>query len=981
MHKHRFCSLIKCYLLVFILLQPVSNMVIAEAKTSGNDFNKNYWTLLSTETIGAREFLSNNPEFDGRGTVIFILDTGVDLGVPGLQETTTGDVKVLDVYDFTGQGDVALEIGTARQDGQESYIEHSDGFKLYNYKNLPYKPIDNEYLIGYLDEKRFQNSQIDDPNNNYILEEQFGVLVFQAEVNGLNEYLAYVDTDADGHVDDETAVRDYALYHETFNLRGRNPKIDGNLLTFALKIDTYNMEVSFQFDDSGHGTHVAGIAAGFEINGQKGFHGIAPGVQIIGLKIGNNLLAGNATVSGSVRKAFLFGARWALQHPEVPVIFNLSYSMGSEIAGESDIERFITVLAQEYPNLLICLSCGNLGPGLASVGIPAACTCALTTGALLDKTSARDLYGAKLETDRIFFFSARGGDVAKPDLVAPGVAASTVPPYESSDKKYGTSMASPQSAGAAALLLSYLKAKQPTIPITSELIFRSLKAGAKPLTGYSFLDQGHGVLNVPDAFRLLKKLIKQKKDEKIWQYAIATESPVFPDQVGKTAYWRTGGYFPAENKSQIFNVTPVFCSEATADEKTQFYRAFELEATESWLQPDRKITYIRGENAASFNVNYQARQLKKPGLYTGKVTGYLKGEPHDPENMEFELLNTIIIPYIFDYQNDYHQKFANQTVSAGELVRYFIQVPPGASGMSLEFQPSQNQYCAAYPVVFDPAGRREALLDQVDSRKKNRITKIITDDDLLPGIWEIDVYSAFTENIKSTFDFEVNFTGLEISPSQLTRFDYNAGSQPQGRFEVINQFNRPFQGTAQGIIAGYHRIFTRTVSEGVDELAYRFQVGKEVEKVVFRLKFPVDSFHKFTNIAINIKDGQGKYLVKEGMTYGTSTIAFDSPQPGIYTLEIPGAKTYNHTQDSWQVEITEYYYFEASKRVELAIQQNNKQAFTLYPQITAEFNFELNEAPVVTPRGYSLFGLVMFKDSNTGDIEATFKIDMDTSVQ
>ena len=65
-------------------------------------------TFLDLNPTGVSKFLSLHPEYDGRGTIIFILDTGVDMGIAGLQKTTTGETKVIDVRDFTGEGDIPV---------------------------------------------------------------------------------------------------------------------------------------------------------------------------------------------------------------------------------------------------------------------------------------------------------------------------------------------------------------------------------------------------------------------------------------------------------------------------------------------------------------------------------------------------------------------------------------------------------------------------------------------------------------------------------------------------------------------------------------------------------------------------------------------------------------------------------------------------------------------------------------------------------
>ena len=41
-------------------------------------------SFLSLSDTGVEEFINLHPEYDGRGTIIIILDTGVDIGVDGL---------------------------------------------------------------------------------------------------------------------------------------------------------------------------------------------------------------------------------------------------------------------------------------------------------------------------------------------------------------------------------------------------------------------------------------------------------------------------------------------------------------------------------------------------------------------------------------------------------------------------------------------------------------------------------------------------------------------------------------------------------------------------------------------------------------------------------------------------------------------------------------------------------------------------------
>ena len=101
-------------------------------------------TFISLRTTGVEEFQNKFPEYDGRGTIVIVLDTGVDMGVDGLTKTSTGEVKVIDVQDFTGQGDTPYFEADIDEDNDNfPFIDnyHKDFRKI-----LFINPVDSQRL-------------------------------------------------------------------------------------------------------------------------------------------------------------------------------------------------------------------------------------------------------------------------------------------------------------------------------------------------------------------------------------------------------------------------------------------------------------------------------------------------------------------------------------------------------------------------------------------------------------------------------------------------------------------------------------------------------------------------------------------------------------------------------------------------------------------------------------------------------------------
>lgn len=89
---------------------------------------------MTQEETQAASFLAEHPEYDGKGVVVAILDTGVDPGAVGLQVLPDGRPKIIDIIDCSGSGDVdtsTVITTTSEEDGGKALdIEGLTGRKL-----------------------------------------------------------------------------------------------------------------------------------------------------------------------------------------------------------------------------------------------------------------------------------------------------------------------------------------------------------------------------------------------------------------------------------------------------------------------------------------------------------------------------------------------------------------------------------------------------------------------------------------------------------------------------------------------------------------------------------------------------------------------------------------------------------------------------------------------------------------------------------
>ena len=700
--------------------------------------------LMPVQSTGVAAWRAEHPTDDGRGVLIGILDSGIDPSVPGLLTTTTGAPKILDLRNFSSEGDVPL--ARVRPDAA-GRIALPGGLVLRGAAAVAAVATDSVWYGGVIRELSFGDAPAADFNGNGSNRDSYGVVV----VRSAQGWVAFIDTDGDGSLADERPLADYLVRRDTFTLgprgAGREPPITGAL---NLSVDSTGApRLSLVLDTAGHGTHVAGIAAGHDIGGVTGFDGVAPGAQIIGLKIADDARGGIST-TGSMVRAMEYAARFAAER-HLPLVLNMSFGIGNMEPGEAEMDSVVNAFLLAHPDVVFAIAAGNDGPGTETVGLPGSAALALGVGSVYPAVFSAVQFGAQ-SPDELGWWSSRGGALDKPDVVTPGIAYSTVPRWNTGGEiKAGTSMSTPHAAGIVALLESALVAEGRTA--TAAQITEALRVSARRLPGASETDEGYGMPWVGSAYswleaghlasRYLVLAVPPTLDHAPGSGPL-TGPPVAvvrPDERPSAAYRRDGLAWPGDTL-QRFVITEVGGDVGAGAPDT-----FRLRSDAPWLVPEAGAVALDAGGRAEVEVRYDRALLARPGRYVGSVTAVSAADPG--AGPAFRLVNEIIVPDSLSWGTE---AAPGRSLAGGLAWRRYVNVPVGASGLAVHaVLPDTSAHATL--ALFEPSGRPSRTDGDTDlgGRGGTVGTLSVTADDIRPGVWEAVVQALPGDSLH--FDF------------------------------------------------------------------------------------------------------------------------------------------------------------------------------------------------------------------------------------
>ncbi|SFB97407.1 S8 family serine peptidase [Streptomyces aidingensis] len=924
---------------------------------------------MPTNEIGTVDFIDRHPSADGRGITIGVIDTGVDLFHPALQETTTGERKIVDWVTATDpifDGDLTW---------RPMVSEVSGG--TVTYAGREYTVPEGDYYLNVFRESATAGGDMNGDMNLDGDTTDFWGLLYDPAAGSVT-----VDINNNGDFSDDEAMTPYADDYDVATFGEDDPATDiVEEIPFVVEIrkdvpmDPYGGSwvgqkrdfVNIGVIDNYHGTHVAGITAGHSLFGGE-MQGAAPGAQIV---------SSRACIFGSGCSSY------ALTEGMIDLVVNrgvdvVNMSIGGLPVlndGNNARARLYTELIDTYGVQLV-ISAGNEGPGINTIGDPALADKVLAVGAGVSKETWEANYGSVVDVDYALFpFSSRGpradGDF-QPDIVAPGAAISAIPMWQEGSPvpqagyelppgygmANGTSMSSPQAAGAVALLLS--AAERYGLDVTPAELRTAIASSAKRIKGEQAYEQGGGLMNTPGAwYRLwISEVLR------VTPYEYQVQAPVdhVLSEFLATPHTGTGIYdretAPGVGESETYEVT--FTRTTGPDYPVYHPVSLTNNAGKTFSVAGPKGVWLSKNKPATVKIKARPKS-------TGVHSALIELRDLRTGGKALQTLATIVVPVDLD-SPDFAAQFSD-SVKRNNPEPYYVRVPEGAGTLEVAMsglaEGSQARWLANNPYGY-PVDNTQVFscYNNYEDPRNTCRPDVRSYDNPIPGVWELNVDARRTSPyLDQPYTLDATVYGATFDPAETVVEDAPVGEEIPLSWEIANHF-APVTGTVDGGDLGSVLNARPTVGDNEYVIVDEVVLDDSVSFFEVEITNPAD-----TGADLDL------YVYRDGELVDQSTsatsdeyISFTDPEPGTYTVEVHG---WSVPEGSTEYDFSDGYYSPVfgSVSAEGSISLGNGESGALSAGLTLAAGTEL-------PEGRDLFASIKLRNergtaAGSGDVLIT----------
>jgi hypothetical protein len=895
---------------------------------------------------GAVDFVKKNPKADGRGITIGILDSGVDVAHPALQKTTTGERKIVDWVTATDplvDGDATWRAMVNARSGP-----------VFTYDGESWKAPAGDYAVSRFRESASTGGDANgDLNRDGDTTDSWGVL-YDAAAGTVR-----VDLNDNNDFTDDAAMKPYKDGYQIGYFGTDDPATEiAERVPFVVEIrkdvpmdplggDWVGKKsdfVNIGIIESEHGTHVAGITAANKLFGGK-MNGAAPGAKLVSSRA--------CTWSGGCTNVALTEGMIDLVANRGVDIVNMSIGgLPALNDGNNARAELYTRLIDTYGVQLV-ISAGNSGPGANTIGDPGLADKVISVGASISKETWAANYGSAVEKKYAMLpFSSRGpreDGGFTPTLTAPGASINTtqtwfpggpvaeagysLPPGYS--MLQGTSMASPQAAGASALLLS--AAKQKGVSLTPAKLRTALTSTADHIKGVQAYTEGVGRMNIVDAWKSIQK------GATAHEYAVKAPVDTAIDEALKTPgfgtglYDREGGLKAGQKKTYDITVT-----RTTGVDRPVRHT---LRLANNWDDTFR----IVGRNTVSLPLNkpVTVKVEARPGS-AGLSSAILEVDDPRTEGVDKQILTTVVVSAPLSAAQKYAYA-ASGKVQRNSSTSYFVTVPEGAKNLEVAIgglkTGSQTRFIAIHPygVPIDNTSTPYCYNNYLDGNGCRPDLRSYSDPQ--PGVWEIEVESRRTSPLlDNPYKLNVEVLGAEFDPAVVTVPDAKVGTPTPASWKVTNKL-AAVDGSLKGGPLGSSKSTRPTIAEGATDTV-TVDVPAGAESLDVSIGNVSDAA---ADLDLSVYDAQGNEVGSSADGDSEEAVSVPSPAAGTYTVLIAG---YSVPAGTTAYDYLDVYFAPSLGQVEVAatpVKLASGASTSVSAQVVA------NAAP---PAGRTFFGRV-----------------------
>ncbi|MGW0813987.1 S8 family serine peptidase [Streptomyces viridiviolaceus] len=825
---------------------------------------------------GAVDFVKENPKADGRGITIGILDSGVDLAHPALQKTTTGERKIVDWVTATDP------VVDGDRTWRPMLTDVSGPTFTYNGETWT-APAGSYRVSTFLESYTTGGDAAGDANRDGDTTDSWGVL-YDAAAGTVR-----VDLNDNHDFGDDTPMKPYKDGFQIGWFGTDDPSTDvAERQPFVVEIRkdvVYNSSgakadfVNIGVIESEHGSHVAGITAANGLFGGK-MNGAAPGAKLVSSRA--------CTWSGGCTNV-------ALTEGMIDLVVNRGVDIvNMSIGGLPALNDGNNARAELYTRLIdtygvqLVISAGNSGPGANTIGDPSLADKVISVGASVSRETWAANYGSVVEKKYAMMpFSSRGpreDGGFTPTLTAPGAAVNTIqtwlPGAPVPEAGYdlpagygmlqGTSMASPQAAGASALLLS--AAKQRGIELTPAKLRTALTSTADHIKGVQAYEEGAGLIDVVDAWDAIRD------GATAHDYTVQAPVDTAIDQFLKTPgkgtglYDREGGLKAGQKKTYEITITRT----SGADKAIRHELDFENNAGDTFR--------IVGSDEVSLPLDKPVTvKVQAAPRSAGLKSAILEVDDPRTEGVDKQVLSTVVVAAPLK-----HSFSAKDSVQRNSTESYFVTVPEGAKTLEVAIGglkgKSQTRFIAIHPygVPVDPTSTPYCYNNYLDGNGCRPDVRAYAEPQ--PGVWEIEVESRRTSPLlDNPYELDVTVLGAAFEPEVVTVPEAKAGTPAAASWKVTNEF-AALDGKLVGGPLGSAETSRPSIKQG-EKRTTTVQVPEGATSLDVAIGGVSDAA---ADLDLTVYDKDGNVVGQSADGDSEESVSVADPAAGAYTVEVVG---------------------------------------------------------------------------------------------